>query len=1488
MEFRKRAIVCILAMVMFFSLIQFPVKDMRAGEVRIKSKNVASEVNGISLGDYIYLGNYYNKPILWRCVDRDENGWLMLSDKILCFKAYDALGEDDYYHSDGWGYIRKQYGSNCWEDSSIRQWLNANSDTVIYSHCSPSTERVGDGYNPYDTEPGFLYNFKVSEQNCIKQVMQVVHVNEWETKREGYCDGGFEEIDCRSIYDYPLDMDYTKFYYKRCSDKIFLLNASQIRHIYNNFGDYIYTYPTEEAVQNNDEQSTEIASTEICSYRTSVPGTIGASFEHVETIPMDSNPGGAYTSCGIRPAFYLDEKLFSGRIYKEKPSDISTFIIDSTKLGNVEKSLNVSGTLTLSDNAETSSDILSSEVSAIKWISSDQSIVSNSEISCTGVNSYDNRSAELMISFTPHKEGKVTITGTASNGLTASCEVTVKDTKVTDFSIDSYTKGTINNLFNIFGKMKISKTGESTEDILKEEIGNIKWEINNPSIVKVTGCSITKVSDQGWVELKISVEPKKNGKATITGTSSNGLKASGEIEITDAYIIQRVARYTSDNIYEQFDKINNSNYSIEKKYQKFYELFSNFGFTNVKEGISYLSETTAERYAYLMLTTDDCFTASQFVYELNNTAKGKAMRATLIADGLIFNSEWKTWTDPLSLSASNGEFPGVKKYKEMLYDYMQVQSKSIECADYVKTVTDLTDKVVDVTKAQILQEVNDTNDPAKVLDVMRKYSDVLFTYDEDGGAEKRVTIDESSGFGKFAKAEGYASTGISIASTALEDVMGFIQLDGKLKAYQENQDFLNEVIRSAGDLPSELRYAAYLIREEMEAGVGTNIKDLALDIVKISKLTKNTFTDILKKHGISTPSTLMNFLGQLDVGVWFSNQILNMASVVKKEAYVEGYAYLAGHFTKLLEQNKRAFLNNRTEENAWNFYYTYHTLYQIRQKGEESYLAMCNVKGLAAGLAKKGINYKLKEEVVNSILGILKERCQFTLPEGMEIPKSVSYHSKFVVQCPVDLEVLDSSGNVVIRLSDQIESDVTNSYGRFAVVYMPYTDEYAKVICLNQNSGCSIRTIGTDIGLVNLEMALKTDDRIFNYKMNNEAVSKDTVIYIDLTELSLGKDELEYQKWELDNPKETESKTIESVQADKPEVDISEIRLNKETMELNQGEESIINVAAYPTNASNQRVRWMSGDDSIAIVKDGKVSAVGLGETTIYCTSLDNLDVSASCNIKVTLSKEQESGGNNPSSSDTSKNTYIITYDLSGGKMSGNPASYTEDVLPITLKNPTQSGYTFVGWTGSNGGVPQKTVTIAKGSTGNKTYKANWIKNQTSKTSVKSVKIILKKASYTYDGKKKQPSITVKIGSKTLKKDLDYRLVYKNNQKVGTASVIISGMGEYTGKVTKRFKIVPKGTSLLKAVAKSKGFVVSWRKQAKSTDGYQLQYSTSKKFTKNTTVTKTVKKISKTKLDIKKCKATKKYYISIRTYKIVKGKKYYSGWSKVKVITAKK
>ena len=71
--------------------------------------------------------------------------------------------------------------------------------------------------------------------------------------------------------------------------------------------------------------------------------------------------------------------------------------------------------------------------------------------------------------------------------------------------------------------------------------------------------------------------------------------------------------------------------------------------------------------------------------------------------------------------------------------------------------------------------------------------------------------------------------------------------------------------------------------------------------------------------------------------------------------------------------------------------------------------------------------------------------------------------------------------------------------------------------------------------------------------------------------------------------------------------------------------------------------------------------------------------------------------------------TYAITYNLNGGSLSStNPASYNIETPAFTLNTPTKTGYTFVGWTGANGTTPQTSVSIPLGSTGTRTYTANW------------------------------------------------------------------------------------------------------------------------------------------------------------------------------------
>ena len=97
-------------------------------------------------------------------------------------------------------------------------------------------------------------------------------------------------------------------------------------------------------------------------------------------------------------------------------------------------------------------------------------------------------------------------------------------------------------------------------------------------------------------------------------------------------------------------------------------------------------------------------------------------------------------------------------------------------------------------------------------------------------------------------------------------------------------------------------------------------------------------------------------------------------------------------------------------------------------------------------------------------------------------------------------------------------------------------------------------------------------------------------------------------------------------------------------------------------------------------------------------------------NLTVTIPKG--STGNRSYTAHWSLNTYSITYDLNGGTASSNPTSYTVESATITLNQPTKTGYTFTGWSGTDlTGEDNLTVTIPAGSTGDRSYTAHWSLN---------------------------------------------------------------------------------------------------------------------------------------------------------------------------------
>ncbi len=164
--------------------------------------------------------------------------------------------------------------------------------------------------------------------------------------------------------------------------------------------------------------------------------------------------------------------------------------------------------------------------------------------------------------------------------------------------------------------------------------------------------------------------------------------------------------------------------------------------------------------------------------------------------------------------------------------------------------------------------------------------------------------------------------------------------------------------------------------------------------------------------------------------------------------------------------------------------------------------------------------------------------------------------------------------------------------------------------------------------------------------------------------------------------------------------------------------------------------------------------------------------------------------------------------------------------------------------------------------------------------------IVLSSGSQVYTGKGRKPSVKMIDSNGGEIDSKNYVLKYGNNVNVGKASITVILQGNYEGSMTTYFDIVPKSVRSFRLIRRPKGIFVKWKKQRKQTSGYEIQYSTNKKFLKKTAKTVTIKNNKVISKMLSKKKQGKKYYVRIRTFKTVKvsGKvqKFYSGWTKAK------
>lgn len=264
----------------------------------------------INIGDYLQMGTYYGEPILWRCVDVDKDDALMLADRILCLKPFDAHTPGNSTGSSHSRGNRSSYCSNYWADSNIRSWLNSEESAGnVQWLCGnpPDKEHVYKEYNAYDTEAGFLTNFSDFEKRAIKEVTQKSLLADVDKSIEG-AEGSAKHTLSTPIND--VVKNYANAYSEQVTDKMFLLDVQQINMVYDNANllgeNYHIGKPTAKAVENSEYQNVSLAADkDWYSWLRSPNANSPNAVRYVAGANVESKTA-FYGDVGIRPAFYYN------------------------------------------------------------------------------------------------------------------------------------------------------------------------------------------------------------------------------------------------------------------------------------------------------------------------------------------------------------------------------------------------------------------------------------------------------------------------------------------------------------------------------------------------------------------------------------------------------------------------------------------------------------------------------------------------------------------------------------------------------------------------------------------------------------------------------------------------------------------------------------------------------------------------------------------------------------------------------------------------------------------------------------------------------------------------------------------------------------------------------------------------------------------------------------------------------------------------------
>lgn len=471
-------------------------------------------------------------------------------------------------------------------------------------------------------------------------------------------------------------------------------------------------------------------------------------------------------------------------------------------------------------------------------------------------------------------------------------------------------------------------------------------------------------------------------------------------------------------------------------------------------------------------------------------------------------------------------------------------------------------------------------------------------YSEDSKVIKCIEqFQQSSQYAEqLSKSMDFIGTGVKILSMTENTAKRVFEVAKLQKAddmYSEMLLYLNEkcvfapVRDAAGELYGvihggyiqELNYVSKELKNELEAKLVDEVLEAAAKKIPFGEIIKTSF----------------------DWGTDISNLIFHIEDIQKQKDNMRCVAYVGNCLSGWLLNNLQQYMNaSNSQKSYWakRTVYSYNMLLKTRTAGEKSLQKMMELSRT---------DWKREYTLSQETLATLESNAEWLKTTGVLNSIITS-----VIACPVNVEVYDASGNLVLTVQDGTESEgyVNDIY--YKVTYQPLSNDYSKIIRFPNTSGYTLKCIATDLGAVDYSVSSISDEGAYNWKeameipvkTGNEIVVSGIAEETPICTLTQDDQVLEYQ---------VQPVTDEFV-------DVESLQIERRDVQLKEDEKLQITAKITPDNASIKEVGWSSSDEDIATVNsDGVITGVSAGTAVIKGTSSNNKEVFDELSVTVIM-----------------------------------------------------------------------------------------------------------------------------------------------------------------------------------------------------------------------------------------------------------------------------